>query len=554
MFISLNGFECQIMLDIHQVSDTLDKKWSTLCSVLNGRGCYDLEVEWEEYRYHKLYIALEKFAGGDFFAKANAVLAKPSAVAAKKFLDSVKKSGIEFYKTAAIFAEEDAKIFGMKLAKKTAEKQFAGFEKSFKEILKMISVKKSASSKSAKTLDKAKSKAEFILAGKMQKFTENEILVASAIALNLNEKSFSTRWSLDRKFCEYMRSVGMEIPEARSILYRAFLLTKLALPKFDAKNQKKAALAFANFVCGSSDAPALSRANKFDNVVWFNKEELARTLFLAAQNEFVEGANAEKEILSLYKTLFDAQEKAEYKCLNFIEAFAEKKKSATKTTSATKKTATKSSAKIASAAEKKTGEKSPAKKSAATAKVEVKKAAPKKAATDKTTTKKASEKTATGKAAEKTPSAKSAAKTSANATKKSGAKKPVAEKKAAEKKVTSSKATASKKKPTAVKKVGAKAAAEKSAVAKKDASKTATKSVDKKASSKASASATKKTAEKKAAAKGAAEKKPSEKKAGTKSATKTTASVKKVAAGKNASSAKKSVVSNSTTKRAKKEK
>lgn len=554
MFISLNGFECQIMLDIHQVSDTLDKKWSTLCSVLNGRGCYDLEVEWEEYRYHKLYIALEKFAGGDFFAKANAVLAKPSAVAAKKFLDSVKKPGIEFYKTAAIFAEEDAKIFGMKLAKKTAEKQFAGFEKSFKEILKMISVKKSASSKSAKTLDKAKSKAEFILAGKMQKFTENEILVASAIALNLNEKSFSTRWSLDRKFCEYMRSVGMEIPEARSILYRAFLLTKLALPKFDAKNQKKAALAFANFVCGSSDAPALSRANKFDNVVWFNKEELARTLFLAAQNEFVEGANAEKEILSLYKTLFDAQEKAEYKCLNFIEAFAEKKKSATKTTSATKKTATKSSAKIASAAEKKTGEKSPAKKSAATAKVEVKKAAPKKAATDKTTTKKASEKTATGKAAEKTPSAKSAAKTSANATKKSGAKKPVAEKKAAEKKVTSSKATASKKKPTAVKKVGAKAAAEKSAVAKKDASKTATKSVDKKASSKASASATKKTAEKKAAAKGAAEKKPSEKKAGTKSATKTTASVKKVAAGKNASSAKKSVVSNSTTKRAKKEK
>ena len=516
-------------------------------------------MEWEEYRYHKLYIALEKFAGGDFFAKANAVFAKPSAAAAKKFLDGVKKSGIEFYKTAAIFAEEDAKIFGIKLGKKTAEKQFAGFEKSFKEILKMISAKKSASSKSAKTLDKAKSKAEFILAGKMQKFTENEILVASAIALNLNEKSFSTRWSLDRKFCEYMRSAGLEIPEARSILYRAFLLTKLALPKLDAKNQKKAALAFTNFVCDSDAAPALSRANEFDNVVWFNKEELARTLFLAAQNEFVEGANGEKEILSLYKTLFDAQEKAEYKCLNFIEAFTEKKKSAAKksnaksaakTVSETKKTATKSTAKKTSAAEKKADAKSPAKKSAATAKVEVKKVAPKKEVAAKATAKKASEKTATGKAAKKTPSAKSASKTSANATKKSGTKKPVAEKKAAEKKVTSSKATASKKKPTAVKKVGAKAAAEKSAVAKKDASKTATKSVDKKASSKASASATKKTAEKKAAAKGAAEKKTSEKKAGTKSATKSVASTKNLATDKKASSAKTSVA----TKKTKKEK
>ncbi|MDE5582012.1 MAG: alpha-amylase [Treponemataceae bacterium] len=588
MFISLNGFECQIMLDIHQVSDTLDKKWSTLCSVLNGRGCYDLEVEWEEYRYHKLYIALEKFAGGDFFAKANAVFAKPSADAAKKFLDGVKKSGIEFYKTAAIFAEEDAKIFGMKLGKKTAEKQFAGFEKSFKEILKMISAKKSASSKSAKTLDKAKSKVEFILAGKMQKFTENEILVASAIALSLNEKSFSTRWSLDRKFCEYMRSAGLEIPEARDILYRAFLLTKLALPKLDAKNQKKAALAFANFVCESSDAPALSRANEFDNVVWFNKEELARTLFLAAQNEFVEGANGEKEILSLYKTLFDAQEKAEYKCLNFIEAFAEKKKSVAKkanaksvakATSAAKKAATKSPAKTSSAAEKKAGEKSPAKKSATKTKAEVKKVAPKKAAAAKATAKKASEKTstakkasakaaskkdattktaakkageknATGKTAAKKPSAKTATKTSASATKKAETdKKVVAKKSVAEKKPASSKTAASVKKTTVAEKTSAKVASEKSAVVKKAASKTATKSVEKKASSKASASATKKTAEKKATTKGA-----TEKKAGTKSVTKNTASVKKVAADKKASSAKKSVASNSTTKKAKKEK
>lgn len=558
MFISLNGFECQIMLDIRQVSDTLDKKWSTLCSVLNGRGCYDLEVEWEEYRYHKLYIALEKFAGGDFFAKANAVLAKPSAAAAKKFLDGVKKPGIEFYKTAAIFAEEDAKIFGMKLAKKTAEKQFAGFEKSFKEILKMVSAKKSASSKSAKTLDKAKSKAEFIFAGKMQKFTEDEILVASAIALNLAEKSFSTRWSLDRKFCEYMRSAGLEIPETRDILYRAFVLTKLALPKLDAKNQKKAALAFANFACDSSDAPALSRANEFDNVVWFNKEELARTLFLAAQNEFVEGANAEKEILSLYKTLFDAQEKAEYKCLNFIDAFAKKKKSvakkanaksATKATSATKKAAAKTSAKTASSAEKKIGAKSPAKKSAVAAKAEAKKSAPKKEAAAKTPAKKASEKTSTAKktvaktsskkeattktavkktggktatvkATEKKPSVKAAAKTSASATKKAEAKKPVAEKKATEKKATSPKAAASVKKATAAKKAPAKA------------------------------STTKKAVEKKTATKGAAEKKPAEKKP----AAKTTASVKKAATVKNASSAKKSAANNSSAKKAKKEK
>ncbi len=472
MFISLNGFECQIMLDIRQVSDTLDKKWSTLCSVLNGRGCYDLEVEWEEYRYHKLYIALEKFAGGNFFAEANAVLEKPSAATMKKFFDGVKKDGIEFYKTAAIFAEEDANVFGIKLAKKTAEKQFAGFEKSFKEIAKIVSAKKSASTRQTKTLDKAKSKAEFISAGKTAMFTENEILVASAIALNLNEKSFASRWSLDRKFCEYMRSAGLEVDGARDILYRAFLLTKLALPKLSSKVQKKAALAVANFVCDSSDAPALSRANEFDKIVWFNKEELARTLFLLAQNEFVEGANDEKEILSLYKTLFAAQEKAEYKCLNFIEAFAEKKKASAKKvavmkTATTKKAATvktvatKTAAKSAekkAATEKKTSAKSVAKTSSVAEKKTSVKADAKKAAPSKKVEKVAATKEATTKSTLK----KAAAKTSTVATKKSSATKTVATKTAVKKasaditkKVAENKPAAKAKKAASAKKVAA---------------------------------------------------------------------------------------------------
>ena len=530
MFISLNGFECQIMLDIHQVSDTLDKKWSTLCSVLNGRGCYDLEVEWEEYRYHKLYIALEKFAGGNFFTEANDVLAKPSAAAIKKFIDGVKKPGIEFYKTAAIFAEEDAKVFGIKLAKKTAEKQFAGFEKSFKEIAKIVSAKKPVSSRHAKTLDKAKSKAEFIFTGKMLKFTENEILVACAIALNLAEKSFSARWSLDRKFCEYMKSAGLEIAETRDILYRAFVLTKLALPKLGIKSQKKAALAFANFACDSSDAVALSRANEFDHIVWFNKEELARTLFLAAQNEFIEGANDEKEILSLYKTLFAAQENAEYKCLNFIETFAEKKKVGAKKTVVTKTATTKkaatakeSSAKSAtktaekkvavksSAAEKKTGTKAMAKKSASVKKLE--KAAPKKEAAEKktsektnvkkaavtkvattkkaATTKKSSAKdTAEKSSAMKSTVKKSATKTSTITTNKtSPAKKTAAEKKVSTAKTATSatKKLAEKKSATKVKK---EAAVKKEAPAKKTTATKRTISSEKTPAAKSSAGTT----------------------------------------------------------------
>ena len=526
MFINLRGFECQVMLDVHQVSDTLDKKWSTLNSVLAGKGCANLEVEWEEIRYKELYAALAAFVNEDFYKKGLAILKKPAAAGIKKFLDSSKKAALAFYQKADLFRTQDHKIFGETFkplsaaaAKKSAQDQFKAFEKSFKKACKIAAAKKGA-----KDLSKAKNAADFVLYGESLNWTNPEILLSECVALSLAERAFAARWSLDRKLCEAMQAAGVEWKGQRDVLYRAFVLAKISGLDLAASKAKKAgkaasnpALALASLCCESADAVALSRANSFDNVVWFNKEELDRSLFLAAQNEFILGINSDKDILAFYKLMAAAQEKAEYKCRALVEQFEPQKpkgkKAASKkaaasgaakkaTASGAKKAATKKVKAATKSAENKVIKKvakTATKKAAATTKQSKAKPAAKTArALEKN--KKALKKAGGREMAETT--AKKATAKKAAATKKPAAKKPAAKKAPAKK-------TAAKKTTVAKKPAAKKAPAKKATAAKKPAAKKAT-AAKKPAAKKAT------TAKKPAAKKATAAKKPAAKKTTTK--------------------------------------
>ncbi|MBQ7619637.1 MAG: histone H1-like repetitive region-containing protein, partial [Treponema sp.] len=373
---------------------------------------------------------------------------------------------------------------------------------------------------------KAKNAADFVLYGEPLNWTNPEILLSECVALSLAERAFAARWSLDRKFCEAMQAAGVEWKGQRDVLYRAFVLAKISGLDLAAQSKTKksgkaaaskktaaanpAALALASLCCESADAAALSRANSFDNVVWFNKEELDRSLFLAAQNEFILGINSDKDILAFYKLMAAAQEKAQYKCRALVEQFEPQKPKAKKAASKkaeakkapAKKAATKTVKAAAKSAENKTTKK-------------VAKTAPKKAAATTKQSKAKSAAKATGtleknKKALKKAGGRNMAETTAKkpAAKKAPAKKPAAKKPAAKKapaKKTAEKKTVAKK--AAAKKPAAKKPAAKKAPAKKTAAK---KPVAKKAPAK-KAPAKKTTAAKKPAAKKAPAKKPAAK-------------------------------------------
>ena len=57
----LNGFEYQVYLDVHQVTDEADGRYRILCEHLNGAGCEDIEAAWQEIIYKDLYAAMENY-------------------------------------------------------------------------------------------------------------------------------------------------------------------------------------------------------------------------------------------------------------------------------------------------------------------------------------------------------------------------------------------------------------------------------------------------------------------------------------------------------------
>ncbi|MCQ2611188.1 MAG: alpha-amylase family glycosyl hydrolase [Treponema sp.] len=550
LFIALDGFEYQVMMDIQMVADTEDKKWSTLYSLLNGRGCYDLEVEWQEVCYRDLYKALGEFITPAVLDETSKLLEKSTDALVTKYVKTLEKKGTEFYKVANTFvpAKKDAKT---KKAVKPLEpkKQFAAFAKNYKSTVSLC--KKALAVKDKKNMaeDYVVDLAKFAKAGKVNDFISLGIkkgavnamaLVLSSVVFALDDKTMAAKWSLARKFTEYMRIAKIkDADKQRWPLDRMYAMTSLVDLNL---TKKESALAASELLMHSRYSYLLTGTNSFNNVVWFNKESCDSALYLLVCDLVLAGIKPDKAF-AFYKLLCDAQKKSEYQAAAFIDCFVEKKKAkkvAGKKVSAKKETASKT--------KKVADKKAPAKKETAS---KTKKVADKKAPVKKETVSKAK------KVAEKKPASKKEkeVKVKKATEKKSPAKKEASSKakKTVEKKTPVKKETASKAKKVAEKKPASKK--EKEVKVKKVAEKKT--SVKKEApSKKETVSKAKKTVEKKtpvkkenvSKTKKAADKKASEKKTPVK---KETVSKTKKAADKKVSE-KKSPAKKETASKAKK--
>lgn len=343
IFISLNGFEYQVMVDVMQVSDTADKKYSTLCQTLAGRGCYDLEVEWQEIHFKDLYAALSKFVTTNFLLEGAHLLNGAEKSKIKKFLESVKTDALEFYKVANKFVEADSAKDKDKKSKKisTPEKQFASFQKLFESFAELYTqgVLETRTKKKSKEdgkeevnlLDlihkavKKESVQSFVFAGLTAEIISRESLVVMAVTLALSSQTYAAKWFLARKFTEYMQSAGIDVRNIGRSLDLCFTLFECLNLPLDEKNVKTSAYKVTTLMTESTASYKLFGANMFDSVKWFNKEKSDVALYLMASDMFLLGKTDPQEIFAFYKTLCTAKEKSEYKCEKFVETFAPKK-------------------------------------------------------------------------------------------------------------------------------------------------------------------------------------------------------------------------------------
>lgn len=338
MYIGLNGFEYQVYMDIQEVSDGADHKYQILCDTLQGRGCFDLDTEWQEICYRELYQTFSSYANAiipEVHMMLNPVTTEKVTSAKlkkqiKELTESAKVAAINFYQLANNYAGTDVKL-------SDPEKQF----KNFARILEKIVLTK-AESKAKKPADliaglkKAKDGASFLETAFAANANTEDLLVCYALVKEYADNNLADRWAFARKLHEYFGAAGACKCDMRHELTKLFALATVSCPAAMAKDDKKAAYDIVKLLSEGDKAYLLSGANNYNGTVWFNKELCENSivsviaLALLAEKE-------EEAVLDEFKALVKAMNAAEYKCEEFLKPFAPKEKKAAKATKTTAK-------------------------------------------------------------------------------------------------------------------------------------------------------------------------------------------------------------------------
>jgi len=383
MFVALNGFEYQVYLDIQQVSDDSDGKYSKLCELLNGRGVPDLDVAWQEYEYKDLYAALTKYATPAFFEQIKILFTPQPILKAnklqmpnlKEFFKTIEQAAISYYTIEGQFAAKEAdkenavvqnddfaesekknesairktqksERMDKKATSATPEERFSLFCKEL-EYLSTSALSAQGATKTVienTSLQYEKSRPAFkmtfdnlLYEGLIANECAPEILAAFGMVSSAGSKN-CLKWGYDRKFTEILEAAGFHYANMRNTFKTVFLLMHIHDFNFGTTGQLKSTYEIAKLLVDSKYSPMLAGTNEFNGIRWFNKEKIDATLWYGFAGGIMYCPRILREqICRLYRTLVAAKDKAEYQCQKFTDAVKPlKTTSFVKNTAATK--------------------------------------------------------------------------------------------------------------------------------------------------------------------------------------------------------------------------
>ncbi len=341
LFLQLNGFETQVMMDISQVTDDETGKYRILCETLAGRGVLDIDVALREIFLKDLYRAFTAAVSPEFLADM-ALLgmspvqlknAKAEAPAIAAILERMEQPMMEWFRVADEFIEGNygaAKVVDRKKCgrKEPPQKLWIGFKEDFTRLLRNFArgQELAAAPNSKATKKPLPSAATFpmkLLKGLLGRPAATQMLAGMAVArslqLVLGDKATARQcadlislWGLERKLQDLLLNenapvAATSVPLKTMVLALPFcdLLTKLkpaagkAAPgdkaesgektavterteiKVEAKTVKLVAGAMVEAIVAGKEAAAVAGVNSFDGVLWFNEEKMDDALWFA---------------------------------------------------------------------------------------------------------------------------------------------------------------------------------------------------------------------------------------------------------------------------------
>ncbi|MBR7064522.1 MAG: alpha-amylase, partial [Treponema sp.] len=341
LFVALNGFEVQVYMDIHEVQDTEEKKWSILCESLQGKGCENLEVAWEEIKYAKLYQSLSSFLGEFLPLIYNLINENYSKKMSKstfclqleKIFEIVKDSAINFY-TVGI---EEAKNENVKMH--SSQKQFLEFKKlahlileNFYEIDFDVNEKKDCTVYES-LLEKSFAK-EFIQTYFLQEESSVFAFLCYASLWNFSSTALAEKFSFDRKIFENVKlflseEINIKIDfDFKNLLKKIFLFAPMTKKIATKKIKIDTGHDVICFLLDNKNSSFFCGKNLYDGVKWYKKEmfesSVAIFFMLAILHSSLE---VEQQIIKLFRDIADANIRASYKCELLINQFAKQNRS-----------------------------------------------------------------------------------------------------------------------------------------------------------------------------------------------------------------------------------
>ncbi len=337
MFVALDGFEYQVYLDVQQVTDTAEGKYSKLCELLNGRGVQDLEIAWEEYRYKDLYAKLEQFATPEFLKALHDCFTSEEP-AFQPILAKYKKAALAYYEAEFEFSQQETvteeeekkpqkeKRTEQKSTTMTAAVRFSTFKKQLEFLATCI-----AETAAHKDDPEYRESFEAEICKELRKTPYMaDVLCTYAMVSTAGERN-CLKWGYNRKLAEYLERADLKAEGLKETFANLFRLMKVRTLNFGAAGFMASAYTVAKELTYGKYSASFTGANEFNGTRWFNKERMDETLTQMLSSVTMYSPRIMRNnIYKLYKTLCTARDGAEYKCEAFVKVFEPVKKPASK--------------------------------------------------------------------------------------------------------------------------------------------------------------------------------------------------------------------------------
>jgi hypothetical protein len=343
LFVSLNGYEAQVFIDIHEGEDAAGAepgswagRWARLNHELNGRGVRDPDEAILDIYLGELYApfmdifknehitALSRFfmAETSGSGAAGAVEAGTSWGSSADFIETFRQPVLAFANTAAKYlggvkgGYEPFNTRNTELTPVPAEetwKEFAAFME------RLIFLADTPETKGLKDRPWAVALVfGYGVLTLLKPILGRESTGAMAAEL-------ADHWQLIRKLRECWEHAGINAPEAlrvgalaRAVLARTSPQDKSLYQKASDPGTLAAALILENYE--ADDFRAALGINRFEEVTWFNKESFEETLFWASLFLLADSGGQADRITAVSASLRSAEEASGYRLDELLSA------------------------------------------------------------------------------------------------------------------------------------------------------------------------------------------------------------------------------------------